>query len=108
MRALLLVVLSGCSGGLQTFTITEDAALADTSVHASLCCQITKVETDSNIWGKGSTYECAPDAALLDPPWVCHLTDPTTCTNPACVVGSTCEGPNGTGNVIVCPEETDQ
>jgi len=111
--AFLFLCLVGCSGGLQTFEIYEDAAPVDAHAdaradHSNLCCEITKVEVDGNLWGVGSTYPClGADAGLVakDPPWICFVPDAATCFNPACSVGLSCEGVNGTGKVIACPGE---
>lgn len=112
-RYLLLLVCAACSGGIETFPVdaatdANDGSLIGSHNDGHICCIITKVEVpDSSLWGKGSEYDCKLDAALsgnpTDIPWVCNYsTNATTCEDPACVIGSFCEGVNGWGSVVEC------
>jgi hypothetical protein len=71
-----------------------------------LCCQVTHDFTDDPYW-QDCRFACMPaDAASPDLPWVCNLGSPTTCQDPACLSGSTCQAFNGTGIVLPCDQPT--
>jgi len=84
---------------------------------SGLCCQIENNETDSALW-YNDRYSCfPPDASsAFNPPWICQVNDAgmcggstgiecLTCDMPACVVGMSCLGVNGTGVVLPCNQQ---
>lgn len=98
----------------------QDASV-EVGVHnpdSGLCCQITNNFTNDPYWHSGR-YDCLPpDAALqpFDPPWVCQVNEAgmcggntgltcLSCDQPACVVGLSCLGVNGTGIVLPCDQQ---
>ncbi len=95
----------GCSGGGQSAPDVAGDASSEASTDpppADTCCQITKnVSTDPAL--QDCLYGCYPDAASsTEVAWLCNVAHPTTCDDPSCVVGSTCQGFNGTGTVVAC------
>ncbi len=109
LALLACLVATACAGGTgdERQSVTSDAgsqgAEDASSDDGAICCQVTVDFTDDPRWQNGR-YGCTPDAAvsLQNVPWVCNLSHPTTCGDPACVVGSTCQGFNGTGVVLPC------
>jgi hypothetical protein len=80
---------------------------ASAAYDGPLCCQVLRDITDDPYW-QNCRFGCFPDAA--DPqatiPWLCDLTHPTTCDDPHCVLGSTCQAFNGYGLVLACDAAT--
>jgi hypothetical protein len=101
----------GCTGEStaegQASTVTDaagdDAVDAAPPYDGAVCCQVTVNFTADPYW-QNCRYGCFPDAAVSPAtvPWVCNLDKPTSCGDPTCVVGSTCQGFNGTGVVLPC------
>jgi hypothetical protein len=100
------IAAQGCTGakdsqGGRSFDAGGEASVS----HGELCCQITHDTTDDPNW-HDCRFPCPytlPDAAA-DLPWVCNLSQPLSCDDPACVPGSTCQGVNGTGVVLECDQ----
>jgi hypothetical protein len=122
----LSLVLIGCGSNFGDVSAPPpndrmDATAEAAPIHdppSGLCCQIEHNETDSALWNS-RRYDCLPvDAALqpFDPPWLCNVneagmcgaatgTECLTCNQPACVVGMSCLGANGTGVVLPCNQQ---
>jgi hypothetical protein len=68
-------------------------------IHQTVCCQLTVNFVDSAVWNNRG-YGCNNS----DTPWVCgtEYATPYTCSDPRCVVGDSCQGENGTGDVVAC------
>lgn len=112
-RTLLFLLLVGCASGtgVPNNEVHHDAGEEASGVHdpsSGLCCQITDNETDGGIW-HDARYECSatsgPDYSNV--PWLCNYDekDPVACTDQSCIVGSTCQGANGTGVVLACDQD---
>ena len=109
MRAIALLFLSACtSAGLVSYPPSPEDAPKDAAVEEAalydgpLCCQVQTDWVDSAYWNN-CRWACYPDASVaVNLPWVCNLDNPTTCLDPACAVGSTCQGFNGIGVVLPC------
>lgn len=72
--------------------------------HSGLCCQLTVNETDAALYAY-NRYECSSDSGpdYSNIPWLCNWnSNPTTCEDTFCVVGSSCQGANGYGQVVYC------
>lgn len=119
-----LVVIASllCGCGTAEYVSAEPPP-PEAGVHnppSGLCCHITNNTTTDYPW-YDATYDClAPDAGLepFDPPWLCDVNEAgmcgtadsaacLTCNDNACVVGMSCLGVNGTGEVIACPTSSD-
>jgi len=108
LAALACLAAAGCAGSAPGgFATTGDAAVdagaASSPYEGPICCQVTHDFTDDLRW-HDHRFGCEPDAGVSasNVPWVCNLAHPTPCDDPACVVGSTCQGFNGTGVVLPC------
>jgi hypothetical protein len=113
--AICLLVCVGC-GADDPYTKNLDASpdVADDGNHSDLCCTITHDDVDSALWND-KTYPCYPfdqdtgmwvypaDASGFQYPWICFAANSATdCNDLRCGVGSSCQGPNGTGIVHLC------
>ncbi len=116
---LCLLLASGliaCSDAGQPLEDVRDAgpddAIRDAALEAAtppddsgICCQITDNISDDEYW-QSCRFPCPYGSEagqnVADIPWLCNLHAPTTCDDPACVLGSTCQGVNGYGIVLAC------
>lgn len=108
----LLACAAACGGPLPpAVDLSSDAGSADvaletaqdaSAVDAGICCQITHDFTTDPYW-QNCRFPCSVDGDGVIP-WVCKAPAPTSCTDPACVVGSSCVGFNGTGLVVACDD----
>jgi hypothetical protein len=112
LALLVCLVATACAGGAgdEKQSVASAASDAggqgadDASPYAGdICCQVTDDLSSDPRWQNGR-YGCHPDAAvsLQNVPWLCNPAHPTNCDDPACIVGSTCQGFNGTGVVLPC------
>jgi hypothetical protein len=108
MKALLFCVVVGCA--YSGSNVSNDAGMQDASAdmlpinYGDLCCHITNNYTDSSLYDN-NVYECSLDSGpqYSNIPWVCITgRGVVPCSDPNCVVGSACQGENGSGVVVDC------
>ncbi len=104
--AIVSLCMLGCSSGIEQFNSNApitDAGVVDArdATIQPLCCALQTSIVDDPFWTH-TVFDCDLDSsAYSSVPWICG--NNLTCTDPACTVGSSCRGFNGTGRVEACP-----
>lgn len=111
MHQLILLItlgLAGCVAQAEPSDLGDGGSEVGEEVGAGtdICCLVANDVTTDPSW-QDCEFGCIGDAGS-GIPWLCNTgTHPTTCSDPACGVGSPCQAFNGTGTVIVCSASHD-